>query len=186
MATRRIFLLDRSGSMATIRDDTIGGYNSFVQSQVPVGGTMSLYLFDHELTEVYKDVPIAEVKDLTTETYVPRGSTALLDAVGQILKKEDGSKATMIILTDGEENSSSKFTNAHIKDLTEVRTKEGWDFVYLGANQDAFAVGQRMGINTTCEFQPERSPQLFATLSAAMTQASQTGENVVIDRTLEY
>jgi hypothetical protein len=67
-----------------------------------------------------------------------------------------------------------------------MRTKEGWDFVYLGANQDAFSVGQRMGINTTCEFSPERSPQLFAALSAAVTQASQTGENVVMDKTLEY
>jgi hypothetical protein len=67
-----------------------------------------------------------------------------------------------------------------------MRTKEGWDFVYLGANQDAFAVGQRMGINTTCDFAGERSPQLFAALSAAVTQASQTGENVVMDRTLEY
>jgi hypothetical protein len=186
METRRVFLLDRSGSMAIILDDTIGGYNSFVDSQRALGGTMSLYLFDHEVVNVYKDIPIADVKPLTKETYVPRGSTALLDAMGEVLKKEDGSKAIMIILTDGEENSSSKFTNDHIKDLTGMRTKEGWDFVYLGANQDAFSVGQRMGINTTCEFTPERSPQLFAALSAAVTQASQTGENVVMDKTLEY
>lgn len=186
METRRIFLLDRSGSMDIIRDDTIGGYNSFVESQKSLGGTMSLYLFDHELTSVYTDTPIADVVPLTRETFVPRGSTSLLDSIGQILKKEDGTKATMIILTDGEENTSTKFTSAHIKDLTEARTKDGWDFVYLGANQDAFAAGQKLGIHTTCEFQAERSPQLFAALSAAMTQASQTGENVVIDRTLEY
>lgn len=187
MATRRIFLLDRSGSMETIVDDTIGGYNSFIRSQKDLGGTMSLYLFDHELTEVYKDVPMADVKDLTRETYQPRGSTALLDAMGEILKKDTGdSKALLIILTDGEENASHKFTNSHIKDLTEMRTKEGWDFVYLGANQDAFAVGQKMGIHTTCEFAADRSPQLFAALSAAVSHASQTGENVVMDKTLEY
>ncbi|NBX48957.1 VWA domain-containing protein, partial [bacterium] len=72
MATRRIFLLDRSGSMETIVDDTIGGYNSFIKSQKDLGGTMSLYLFDHELTEVYKDTPIADVQPLDHTTYNPR------------------------------------------------------------------------------------------------------------------
>ena len=178
-AINRIFLLDRSGSMASILDDTIGGYNSFVKSQVADGGTMTLYLFDHLLAEVYKDVPIDKVEPLNEETYVPRGSTALLDAIGTILKK-DMPKSVMIILTDGEENSSIDFTHAHIKDLTEMRMKEGWDFVYLGANQDAFKVGNSLGIHTTCTFDPNKTPQLFAAVSAAVSQASQSGGKVVL------
>lgn len=173
----RIFLLDRSGSMASILDDTIGGYNSFVKSQVADGGKMSLYLFDHEVNEVYKDVPIDKVEPLTAETFVPRGSTALLDAIGYILKKET-KKSVMIILTDGEENSSKNFTHAHIKDLTEMRAKDGWDFVYLGANQDAFAAGEKIGITTTCTFDTAKTPDLFAAVSAAVSQASQSGEAV--------
>ena len=74
----RVFLLDRSGSMDSCRSDTIGGYNSFVNSQKTLGGTMSLYLFDHELATVYENVPIENVEPLTLETFVPRGSTAIL------------------------------------------------------------------------------------------------------------
>jgi Mg-chelatase subunit ChlD len=175
----RIFLLDRSGSMESILNDTIGGYNSFVKSQIADGGTMSLYLFDHEVSEVYKDVPIDKVEPLTVETFVPRGSTALLDAIGYILKKET-KKSVMIILTDGEENSSTKFTHAHIKDLTEMRAKDGWDFVYLGANQDAFAAGAKLGINTACTFDCAKTPELFAAVSTAVSQASQSGEAVTL------
>jgi len=168
----RVFLLDRSGSMQNIRLDTIGGYNAFVSSQT--GGTMSLYLFDHELQEVYKNVPMNEVKALNVTDFVPRGSTALLDALGHVLKTFEG-KPTVVILTDGEENSSTKFTHAHIKDLIEMRKGEGWDFVYLGED---IKEGQGLGITTSFKFEGENTGKLFATLSGAMTQASQTGEAV--------
>jgi hypothetical protein len=173
----RIFLLDRSGSMDSIVGDTIGGYNSFVKSQIAEGGTMSLYLFDHEVTEIYRNVPIDKVEPLTNKTYVPRGSTSLLDAIGYIIKKET-TKSVMIILTDGEENSSCNFTHAHIKDLTDMRTKDGWDFVYLGANQDAFAVGNSLGIRTTCTFDVANTLEMFGAVSAAVSQASQTNTQV--------
>ena len=78
----RIFLLDRSGSMESCWDDTIGGYNSFLTSQKPLGGTMSLIFFDHEYEKVYENKPIEEVENLTVDIYKPRGSTALLDAIG--------------------------------------------------------------------------------------------------------
>jgi len=176
----RIFLLDRSGSMETCLDDTIGGYNSFVHSQQSLGGTMALYYFDHEFTPMYTKTPIEEVKDITKETYVPRGGTALLDAIGQLIKAEetDGAVKTVIILTDGEENSSKKYTKAHIKDLIEAKEKAGWQFVYLGANQNAFAEAQAMGIRPGCtlNFDTNNTPQLFAAVSAAMTQASQSGD----------
>jgi len=170
-----IFLLDRSGSMATIRDDTIGGFNSFIESQA--GGTMSLYLFDHELTTVYEKVPIEKVEKLTTETFVPRGSTALLDALGHVLKMEFADKRTVVILTDGEENASHKYTRAHVKDLIDMRKmRDGWDFVYLGANVEE---GKDLGIVTSVAFDTRKTTEMFHTLSAAMSQASQTGEAVI-------
>lgn len=174
----RIFLLDCSGSMDSIRADTIGGYNSFVRSQKDLGGTMTLYLFNDTVKQVYKDVPIDEVKPLTEKEFVPHGSTALLDSMGHILKHTNGTKVLMIILTDGEENCSKRYTKDHIKDLTTMRAKEGWDFVYLGANQDAFSVGHAIGINTTVEYDVNRTPDLFHTLSAAVSQAASNGTQV--------
>lgn len=175
MATDRIFILDRSGSMDDCRDDTIGGFNSFVESQKPFGGTMTLVLFDHEYDVVYKDKPIAEVEKMTRETFVPRGNTALLDAIGKTIKGvEDLVSRTVIILTDGQENGSRQYTKAHIKDLVEAKTKEGWTFVYLGANQDAFAEAGAMGISQNCtlNYDVRKTPQAFHRLGAALSAAA--------------
>lgn len=158
--------------MADILDDTIGGFNSFVKSQIPEGGTLSLYLFDHELSCIYKDTPIDKVPLLDKQTFVPRGSTALLDAIGEVVKTEDGSKAVVAILTDGQENNSKKYTRVHVKDLTEMRTKEGWEFIYLGANQDSFAEGASLGITNTLNFDTNHTPDAFRVLSAAVSQAA--------------
>jgi hypothetical protein len=165
----RIFLLDRSGSMASIRDDTIGGFNSFIGSQVD--GTMSLVMFDHEVIECYKDVPMNEVTQLVD--FVPRGSTALLDAMGYVLKSFKGGKKTVVVLTDGEENASKHYTRAHIRDLIEIRKSEGWDFVYLGVDINE---SQNLGFNTSVYFNGLNTGELFTSLSTAMTQASQTGQ----------
>jgi Mg-chelatase subunit ChlD len=168
--TSRIFILDRSGSMESCRADTIGGYNAFIDSQKQFGGTMTLILFDHEYSEVYVNKPIADVEPLTSETFVPRGSTALLDAIGQTMKKFT-EPATCIILTDGQENSSHVYTRAHVKDLIEHATSKGWTFTYLGANQDAFEVGASMGIQAgnTMNFDTRDTPELFRALSATMS-----------------
>lgn len=174
----RVFLLDRSGSMSSCLADTIGGYNSFVASQKELGGTMALYYFDHEFTTMYAKTPIADVEYITVDTYVPRGSTALLDAIGSLIKAEekDDQKKMVIILTDGHENSSHIYTKAHIKDLIEAKEKDGWQIIYLGANQDAFAEAQAMGIRPGCTMNYDtcKTPELFAALSAAVTQASQS------------
>jgi hypothetical protein len=165
MATR-VFLLDRSGSMDECRDDTIDGYNSFIESQKTVGGTMSLYEFDHEILTVYENVSLEKVVPLTRETFEPRGSTALLDAMGYVLKLNFPRETTVIILTDGEENSSIEYTPAHIKDLVESRqTRDGWSFVYLGANQDVVLTANKLGIRTSIGFEIARTPELFVTLS---------------------
>ena len=166
-----IFLLDRSGSMDVCRDDTIEGYNMFVSSQKPNGGTMSLYLFDHELECVYDTIPIESVPELTRETFEPRGGTALLDAMGEILKKNTSQDTKMIILTDGEENSSGRYTNQHVKDLVEMRTKySNWSFVYLGANQDVVLNASRIGLSPcqTVGYDSQRTPELFRALSSSI------------------
>ena len=172
----RVFLLDRSGSMQSCWDDTIGGYNSFLEGQKGQGGTMTLIQFDHEILESYKDVPIDEVKPLNKESYSPRGSTALLDAIGKVIK-DGGDKRVVIILTDGYENASHTYTKAHIKDLITAKEKEGWQFMYLGANQDAFAEGESLGIapGRTMNYDVNNTPNLFAAVSAAVSQASQNG-----------
>ena len=173
-----IFILDRSGSMETCRDDTIGGFNAFIDSQKQFNGTLTLIQFDHEYQSVYTNKPIGEVEPLTRETFVPRGSTALLDAVGRTLKEYQALSAppTVIILTDGLENASNKYTKAHIKDLITERQKNGWEFVYLGANQDAFAEAGALGIPPagTLNFDARRTPELFATLSQALSTRAET------------
>jgi len=169
MATR-VFLLDRSGWMETCRDDTIDGYNSFVESQKQFGGTISLYEFDYEVLTIYENVPIDNVVPLTHETFEPRGSTALLDAMGHVLKLNLPRDTTVIILTDGEENSSVNYTPGHIKDLVEShQTHDGWSFVYLGANQDVVLTAKNLGIRTSIGFEPARTPELFATLSQTLS-----------------
>jgi hypothetical protein len=145
----RVFLLDRSGSMQSCVDDTIGGFNAFVESQKSFGGTMTLCFFDHEFDIVYDKVPIDQVVPLTKETYTPRGGTALHDAMGQVLKMNLSDDAMVIILTGGEENSSNKYTAAHVKDLLDTKP---WNFVYLGANQDAVLTARGLGINTSMDY----------------------------------
>jgi hypothetical protein len=172
----RVFLLDRSGSMESCWDDTIGGFNAFVNEQKADGGTLTLIQFDHEFLESYTAKPIGDVEPLTRETFKPRGSTALLDAIGKTIKEgKGGANPTVIILTDGQENSSHKFTKSHIKDLIEQKTKDGWTFVYLGANQDAFAEAGSMGIapSATMNYDVNRTPDAFRQLSQALSsQAS--------------
>lgn len=171
----RVFILDRSGSMEICRDDTIGGYNAFVSDQKQFGGTMTLVQFDHEYEMIYKQKNIDDVKPLTRRDFSPRGSTALLDAIGTTIKKWTGSgMPTVIILTDGAENASQTYTKAHIKDLIEQKTKDGWIFVYLGANQDAFAEASSIGIMPACtmNYDVNHTPEAFRDLSAAVSQVA--------------
>ena len=179
----RVFLLDRSGSMETCWDDTIGGFNAFLNEQKADGGTLTLIQFDHEYHVTCERNKINDVTPLTRETYKPRGSTALLDAIGRLIKDWKGSsKPSVVILTDGQENSSHKFTKAHIKDLIEQKTKDGWTFAYLGANQDAFAEAGSIGIAAGCttNYDVNRTPDAFRALSAAMSSQA-SGQTQTID-----
>jgi Mg-chelatase subunit ChlD len=175
-----IFILDRSGSMEACRDDTIGGFNAFVEdqkSQRPED-TLTLVQFDHEIVRTYENVPLKNVQPLTRETFVPRGSTALLDAIGDTIKTVSHSSPTLIILTDGEENASKTYTKVHIKDLMEQKQKDGWKVIYLGANQDAFAEAGSIGIAAAnaLNFDRTQTPDVFRSLSQTVSsQASTAG-----------
>lgn len=177
----RVFLLDRSGSMETCRDDTIGGFNAFIDAQKADGGTMTLVLFDHEVNVVYENKAIGDVEPLTPDTFVPRGGTALHDALGHVLKMDLPRDTVCIVLTDGEENSSTVYTGAHIKDLVESKqTNEGWSFVYLGANQNTIMNAQRLGIRTSVGYDTVTgTPQLFRALSATVSQGVTPGHSQI-------
>jgi hypothetical protein len=181
---RYFFNLDCSGSMSTCWDDAIGGFNSFVADQAAQqpDSTLTLKQFDHEIRTTFENVPFKDVRPLTRETFVPRGSTALLDAIGETVKGAGNASsppepATLIILTDGQENASRTYTKAHIKDLLEQKQKEGWTIIYLGANQDAFAEAGSMGIAAanTVNYDATRTPDAFRALSQTVSsQASAT------------
>ena len=178
---KRCFLLDRSGSMASILDDTIGGFNSFVESQKSLGGTMSLYLFDNEFDILYEDMPIENVEALTRETFIPRGSSALHEALGKVISYVGKQIMTgptdvkIIIMTDGLENASKKYTSEHIKDLIEIHTKLAWNFMYIGANQDSILEAGKLGINSedTLDFDANTIHDAMRSVSNVIRQQSQ-------------
>jgi len=160
--TEIIFILDKSDSMNSIKTDAIGGFNAYIDSQKKLEGTASitLILFNTERKIVYSNISINEVPLLTEQSYVPNGCTALLDTIGfvidsvghrlnQTLEDERPQKVMICILTDGEENSSKKFTNQQIqKKIEHQRTVYSWEFSYLGANQDAFAIAKNLNIDS--------------------------------------
>lgn len=152
---RIFFILDRSGSMGRIADETIGGFNAFVESQknLPGKATLSLVQFDHEYSVVHNNQPIESIPALDKSTFQPRGMTALYDAVGMTISKfkDDNPKDTktiVAILTDGQENSSKEYSYGRIQELIkEVEGEHNWDVLFIGANMNAQAVAAQMGIS---------------------------------------
>ena len=159
--TEMVFILDRSGSMAGLEADTIGGYNSMLKKQKALEGEalVSTVLFDHESTVICDRMPIAEVPEMTEKEYYVRGCTALLDAVGRAIhhignvhkyaRDEDRPEKTVfVITTDGMENASKTYTYGRVQEMIKRQTeKYGWEFLFLGANIDAKAEAGRLGID---------------------------------------
>ena len=158
--TEIVFILDRSGSMAGLVSDTIGGFNAMLAKQKaePGEALLSVVLFDHESKVLYDRVDLRKVEPMTEEQYSVRGSTALLDAVGRTIDrianaqkstKEEfrADKVMFVIITDGMENASCEYSYRKIKKMIEREREEyGWEFVFLGANIDAAAEAERLGI----------------------------------------
>lgn len=145
-------VLDRSGSMSTIAQDAIGGFNSFIKAQQEIEGAanVTLAIFDDRYDIVFENVPIEKVALLTSKDYTPRGMTALLDAVGRSLTSleiQAPEKAILCVITDGAENSSREYTHATIKEKVQAAEARGWQVVFLAANIDEKAVGASMGLS---------------------------------------
>ncbi|MCF6459769.1 vWA domain-containing protein [Clostridium sp. Cult3] len=168
--TEIIFLLDRSGSMAGLEDDTIGGFNAFIDKQKRLKGKtiVTTVLFDHEYEILWNDVDANEIK-LTDKEYYVRGSTALLDAVGKTIvdvnhrlaktnEDEKPGQIIFIITTDGMENSSHEFTYKKIKQLIKhQQEKYDWKFIFLGANIDTGKEADNIGIHKNNAYSFEAS-----------------------------
>jgi len=154
--TEIVAVFDKSGSMGKIKSDVIGGFNEFLKGQQELEGeaNLTLVLFDTNYKIAYKGVPIRDVQPLNEDTYVPGGWTALLDAVGISIHetKERLSselvepKVIFLIMTDGEENKSREYQRSQIFDSITEQTEKGWEFIFLGANQDAIQEGGHLGI----------------------------------------
>lgn len=191
-------LLDRSGSMQTIRDDVVGGFAAYVDTQRADPGrcTVSLYQFDDRYDEVYVGRPVTEVPTLVLE---PRGTTALLDAIGRTIvstrtrlaalpEGERPGTVVFCIMTDGMENASREFTHAAIKRLIETQEQvEGWTFQYMGADQDAIEVGASIGIDASQALTFDRGKAADALRAAGrsatrLKQARMAGHDVAASR----
>ena len=158
--TELVFILDRSGSMGGLESDTIGGFNSLLEKQKKEEGRayVSTVLFDHETQVLHDRLPVEWVKPLTCHDYTVRGCTALLDAIGDAVhhianihkyaRREDVPAHTMfVIITDGMENASKRYSGRDIKKLIEKeQEKYGWEFLFIGANIDAIATARSYGI----------------------------------------
>ena len=159
--TELVFILDRSGSMAGLEKDTIGGFNAMLEKQrkEPGDAVVSTVLFDTRVEVIHDRVALADVPDLTDREYYVRGCTALLDAVGGAIhhignvhkyaRREDVPEKTLfIITTDGMENASRRYTYDKVRRMIEhEKEKYGWEFLFLGANIDAAAEAKRFGID---------------------------------------
>ena len=152
-----VMILDKSGSMHGLEADTIGGFNAMIEKEKKLGidVRVTTVLFNDKMDRLYEHREIRSVRPLTERTYETGGTTALLDAVGDtILHMEQsgaadrqGTKVIVVIITDGMENASTEFTKAKVKELiSDKQEKAGWDFIYLGANIDAAAEADAIGV----------------------------------------
>jgi Mg-chelatase subunit ChlD len=153
VVTEIIVIADRSGSMHSIVDDAVGGFNQFIDDQKAIDGEafLTLVRFDDQYEVVCESTPIKEMKHITKETIKPRGNTALLDAIGRSINdtmpRMKSNKVIAVIITDGRENDSNQYDLDDIKKLVEQCTEAGWEFLFLGANIDSFAVGSSFGLS---------------------------------------
>jgi len=159
--TELIFILDRSGSMAGLESDTIGGYNAMIEKQKvePGDAVITTVLFDDRYELLHDRIPLKGIRPITEREYYVRGTTALLDAIGQSIQKlinahrhtapeARADKVLFVITTDGMENASQEYTYKKIHDMIRhQKERYGWEFIFLGANIDAIETAAKFGID---------------------------------------
>ena len=195
--TEIVCILDKSGSMASVKNDAIGGFNTFIKDQKNVAGeaTLSLIMFAAGYSIIYEGKNIKDAPDLDDKTFIPGGSTALLDAIGKtinavgvrlsnISEQDRPSKVIFVILTDGEENSSREFTKAKINEMiTHQKDTYNWAFIYLAANQDVFSEAGKIGIGagqTMCYNSTSQGTRnVYNSMSSTVSNFRQTGDSEV-------
>jgi Mg-chelatase subunit ChlD len=187
-----VLVVDRSGSMEAVEADMNGGIRKFAaeQAAVPKRTTLSLYQFDTQHDEVRAFAPLT-AGVLDGWRLVPRGGTALLDAVGTAVQRtgealsdlaegERPGEVVVMIVTDGHENSSREYTLPQVKDLiTRQREQYGWAFMFLGADQDAFDAGSSMGVSiaNSGSYRSANANAMWAATSASVTRGT-TGQSM--------
>ena len=183
--TELVFILDRSGSMAGLEGDTIGGFNAMIEKQKnePGEAYVSTVLFDNESIVIHDRVDIQKVAPMTRADYYVRGCTALLDAVGKAIqhignvhkyaREEDRPEKTLfVITTDGMENASREYTYDRLKLLIQrQKDKYGWEFLFLGANIDAAKEAARFGIGADRAVNYHADHQGTAVIYEAVSEA---------------
>ena len=160
--TELVFILDRSGSMGGLEDDTIGGFNSMLAKQKKEEGeaNVTTVFFDDQIETIHDRFPIGVVEPITDKDYFVRGSTALLDAVGSTVKKVENIQNRLpeemraeniifVITTDGYENASQEYSASMVKKMVETNQEKGWQFIFMGANMDAVGEAEKIGIRKT-------------------------------------
>ena len=158
--TEIVFILDRSGSMACLEADVIGGFNATITRQKKEEGKayVTTVLFDDRYEVLHDRIDLHEVKELDATQYYVRGCTALLDAIGKTIahidtvhryiRPEDVPDHTMVIInTDGMENASREFDNRMVRKMVQEHQDKGWEFLFLGANIDSYAVAGSFGLS---------------------------------------
>lgn len=189
--TELVFILDRSGSMSGLEGDTIGGFNAMLQKQRELDGEcrITTVLFDNRYELLHDRIDIRAVRELTEKEYFVGGSTALIDAIGRTIDKlvnvqkntaEEyrAEKVMVVIITDGEENSSREYPLQKVKAMIErEKEKYGWEFVFLGANIDAVQTAGQFGISSSraVDYVPDSAGTTlnFEVMSEAVAQYRQ-------------
>lgn len=181
-STEIIFVVDKSGSMSRLTNDTIEGFNGFVESQKDdTKTTLTTVLFDTSWRVLHDGVDVYEVAPMTTKDYITGGGTAMLDAIGETINRvqdrhdelgeEKPDNVLFVITTDGEENSSRKFTKSQIEKMIKHQTNgHGWEFIFLGANMDAVKVAENIGISydraINYDWTSQGTDALYSTMAA--------------------
>ena len=183
--TELVFILDRSGSMAGLEADTIGGFNAMIEKQKKEPGEafVSTVLFDNDSQVIHDRVDIGSIRPMTDRDYYVRGCTALLDAVGGAIhhignvhkyaRPEDRPEKTLfVITTDGMENASRRYTYEKVRGMIQrQKEKYGWEFLFLGANIDAAKEAARFGIDADCAADYHADSKGTAVIYEAVSEA---------------
>ena len=192
-ATELVFVLDKSGSMSGLESDTIGGFNAMLLKQDKISGQcrITTVLFDHNYELLHDRIDISAVDPISKKDYQVGGTTALLDALGQTIlkiskveehteRKQQPSKVMVVIITDGQENSSREFSIQTVKEMIQRKKTAGWEFIFLGANMDAVETASSYGIDPdkTSDYVADKTGTdlNYRVMSEAVTSFRTTGQ----------